>query len=124
MNQTKNSQIINCEFKLPKATVLLIKKDPFQRLGLNTILSQQEPLTIHDCADSFKGLRLAQRYQLDVILLDLEILVSSKFKLYEELIEQSPESKVIVCGVQIDRETILKVYSIVTVPEGYGTIVV
>lgn len=112
MNQTKNSQVINCEFKLPKATVLLIKKDPFQRLGLNTILSQQEPLTIHDCADSFKGLRLAQRYQPDVILLDLEILVSSKFKLYEELKEQSPESKVIVCGAQIEREIILKVYSI------------
>ena len=112
MNKAQNDRIINCDFKLPQATVLLIKKDSFQRLGLCKILSEQKSLTIHDCADSFKGLRLAQRYQPDVIILDLEILVNSKFKLYEELIEQSPESKLIVCGQQINREIILKVYSI------------
>lgn len=112
MNETKNNQLINYEFKLPQATVLLIKRDPFQRLGLYKILSQQKSLTIYDCADSYKGLRLTQRYQPDVIILDLEILVNSNFKLYEELKEHSPKSKLIVCGQQIDRETILKVYSI------------
>ena len=112
MSQTTNNQIDNYEFKLPQATVLIIKRDPFQRLGLCKILAKQESLNIHDSADSFKGLRLAQRYQPDVILLDLEILVASNFKLYEELKEQSPESKVIVCGSQIERESIIKVYSI------------
>ena len=81
MNETKNQSaisakprhfVIACKFKLPSATVLLIKKDPFQRLGLGKILAKQESLTIYDCADSFKGLRLAQRYQPDVIILDLE----------------------------------------------------
>ncbi len=112
MKQTANNQIFNCEFKLPLATVLIIKRDPFQRLGLGKILAEQKSLSIHDCADSFKGLRLAQRYQPDVIILDLEILVASSFKLYEQLKVQSTKSKLIVCGKQIDRETILKVYSI------------
>ncbi|AFZ38082.1 two component transcriptional regulator, LuxR family (plasmid) [Stanieria cyanosphaera PCC 7437] len=112
MNETKTQSAIAYEFKLPSATVLLIKKDPFQRLGLCKILAKQESLTIYDCADSFKGLRLAQRYQPDIIILDLEILVSSNFKLYEQLIEQSPKAQLIVCGQKIDRETILKVYSI------------
>lgn len=112
MNKTKNSQVIDCEFELPSATVLLIKGDPFQRLGLCKILAKQKSLTIHDCADSFKGLRMAQRHQPNVIILDLDILVSSNFQLYEQLKEQSPESKLIVCGQQVERETVLKVYSI------------
>ncbi len=87
MNETKTHKAITCEFKLPSATVLLIKKDPFQRLGLGKILAKQESLTIYDCADSFKGLRLAQRYQPNIIILDLEILVSSNFKLNEQLLE-------------------------------------
>ena len=32
--------------------------------------------------------------------------------LYEQFLEQSPKAKLIVCGQKIDRETILKVYSI------------
>lgn len=112
MNKINNNQNINCNFKLPQAIVLLIKRDPFQRLGLCKILSQQTSLTIYDSADSFKGLRMAQRYQPDVIILDLDILVSSDFQLYEQLKEQSPQSKLIVCGQQVDRETVLKVYSI------------
>ncbi len=112
MNKTKNSQAIDCEFQLPSATVLLIKRDPFQRLGLCKILAKQNSLTIHDCADSFKGLRMAQRYQPNVIILDLDILVSSNFKLYEKLVEQSPKAKLIVCGQQVERETVLKIYSI------------
>ena len=112
MNQIEVNQSTNCSFNLPKATVLLIKRDPFQRLGLCKILSQQNSLTIHDCADSFTGLRLAQRYQPDVIILDLEFLVGSNFELDEQLKEQSFQSKLIVCGQQIERETVLKVYSI------------
>ncbi|MEO0927019.1 MAG: response regulator [Cyanobacteria bacterium J06643_13] len=112
MNYIQTNQNTNCSFNLPKATVLLIKRDPFQRLGLCKILSQQNYLTIYDCADSFTGLRLAQRYQPDVIILDLEFLVSSNFELNEQLKEQSSQSKLIVCGQQIERETVLKVYSI------------
>ena len=112
MNQIEVNQSTNCSFNLPKATVLLIKRDPFQRLGLCKILSQQNSLTIHDCADSFTGLRLAQRYQPDVIILDLEFLVASDFELNEQLKEQSSQSKLIVCGQQLERETVLKVYSI------------
>lgn len=112
MNQIEVNQSTNCSFNLPKATVLLIKRDPFQRLGLCKILSQQNTLTIHDCADSFTGLRLAQRYQPDVIVLDLDFLVASNFELNEQLKEQSSQSKLIVCGQQIERETVLKVYSI------------
>lgn len=112
MKYIQTNQNTNCSFNLPKATVLLIKRDPFQRLGLCKILSQQNSLTIHDCADSFTGLRLAQRYQPDVIILDLEFLVASDFELNEQLKEQSSQSKLIVCGQQIERETVLKVYSI------------
>ncbi len=112
MNQTEVNQSINCSFNLPKTTVLLIKRDPFQRLGLCKILSQQNSLTIHDCADSFKGLRITQRFKPDVIILDLEILVNSNFEFSKQLKEQSPESKLIVCGHKIERETVLKVYSI------------
>lgn len=112
MNYIQTNQSTNCSFNLPKATVLLIKRDPFQRLGLCKILSQQNSLTIYDCADSFTGLRLAQRYQPDVIILDLEFLVGSNFELNEQLKEQSFQSKLIVCGQQIERETVLKVYSI------------
>ncbi|MGB5635479.1 MAG: response regulator transcription factor [Waterburya sp.] len=112
MNYIQNNQSTNCSFNLPKATVLLIKRDPFQRLGLCKILSQQNSLTIHNCADSFTGLRLAQRYQPDVIILDLEYLVSSNFELNKQLKQQSSQSKLIVCGQQIERETVLKVYSI------------
>ena len=112
MNQNQSEGLINCEFKLPQATILLIKRDPFQRLGLCKILARHKSLTIYDCADSFKGLRLARLYQPDLIILDLELLVSSNFQLNEELKEQSSKSKLIVCGQQIERETILKVYSI------------
>ena len=42
----------------------------------------------------------------------MDFLVSSDFQLYEQLKEQSPKSKLIVCGQQVDRETVLKVYSI------------
>ncbi len=107
-----NIQIPDYAFKLPSATVLLIKRDPFQRFGLSKILDKQESLTIHDCADSYKGLRLARQYKPDVIILDLEMLVSSDFKLHKELIEQSPKSKLIISANRIDRETTLKVYSI------------
>ena len=112
MSKTANNQIVNCELKLPRATILIIKQDPCQRLGLSKILSEQESLTIQDCADSFTGLRLAQTYQPDVIILDLEILESSNFELYKQLKVQSAKSKLIVSGKRIDREAILKVYSI------------
>ena len=56
MSQSNNIQIPNYKFELPSATVLLIKRDPFQRFGLSKILDQQESLTIHDCADDYKGL--------------------------------------------------------------------
>ena len=112
MIQTVNYQITNCKLKLPLAKVLIIKQDAFQRVGLCKILAEQESLTISDCSDSFKGLRLAKKEQPDVIILDLDILVASDFKLYEQLKAQSVNSKLIVSSNKIDREKILKVYSI------------
>ena len=45
MNQNNNNiQIPDYAFKLPSATVLLIKRDPFQRFGLSKILDKQKSL--------------------------------------------------------------------------------
>lgn len=112
MIQTVTEQIVDCQLKLPSAKVLIIKQDAFQRVGLCQILAEQESLTISDCPDAFKGLRLAKQDQPDVIILDLDILVASDFKLHEQLKAQSVNSKLIISSNKINRENILKVYSI------------
>lgn len=100
------------DLKLPEATILLVKQDPLRRHGLSKILSEQDSLEVVNCGNFCEGIQLAKQYRSDIILLDWQFLSDRRPQLLTNLKEQSPESKVIICGTQLERESILKIYSL------------
>ncbi|MFS1514106.1 response regulator transcription factor [Chengkuizengella sp. SCS-71B] len=91
--------------------VLIVDDHEMVRIGLSAVLSTEEDIEIiGEASNGEEGIRLAQNYDPDVVLMDLVMEEMDGIETTKKLLKLKPECKVIVLTSYLDDE---KVYPVI-----------